>query len=321
MSKSQSICIFASEVAALTGRSPWKTPEQAIGEVLLRHGTDGSARKARHRAEAAHRHAVVDTMSNRVTRRLDLHSLKDEVRRATAAEDTEVREQARAELTRCDIGGDLAESLLDPREPVSTEALARCDVTARPVLRAWRERATENARRMVVEETSNELYQATVVGDKRKIDRLASELDIEGSDCHRQAQQDAAMSAGIIHEDAALERMEKATPARVLSGKQLALRRTLVTERGKRWTLYGKVDALDGEKIVETKQRQKRLFGHVPEYELPQILAYMYMARVPSAIQNEDFNGDRNEHHVEFDTMLWTDIMESLSAMIDRHFE
>jgi hypothetical protein len=224
------------------------------------------------------------------------------------------------ELDRCEIREDVSQRLLDPREPVGAAELAQCDATARPVLRAWRERATENARRLAVEETSNELHRASVVGDKRKVDKLASELGIEGSECHAQAVRDAAVSAGIVQEDEALARMEKAVTQRHLDGKQRTLRRTMVTEGGIHWTLYGKVDAMDGDQIVETKQRQKRLFGRVPDYELPQLLAYMYMARAHSAIQNEDCNGERNEHRVEFDHMLWTDIAESLSAIIDRQF-
>ena len=74
---------------------------------------------------------------------------------------------------------------------------------------------------------------------------------------------------------------------------------------------------MDGGRVVETKQRQKRLFRCVPDYERPQLLAYMYLSRTEYATQNEDFEGERCEHEVAFDTLEWQAIMDDLHAIVD----
>ena len=163
------------------------------------------------------------------------------------------------------------------------------------------------------------------MGDAAKVEAAVRAEGLAGTGAERAALGAARVSAGIVQEDAALRRVEAAAPGRRLDRQQHALRRTMTTGGGLHYVLYGKVDGVltddDGDSIiVETKQRQKRLFGRVPDYELPQLLAYMYMARAPAAIQNEDFQGARNEHRVEFDELLWAAIAEDLAAVVDRHF-
>ncbi len=118
-------------------------------------------------------------------------------------------------------------------------------------------------------------------------------------------------------EPAALARYEAAVPGRSIETEKRKLRREQVTGSGNRWALFGIVDATDDDSVVETKQRQRRLFNRIPTYEMPQLQAYMYMAGVPRAVQNEDYHGERNEHHVEFDAFLWSDQLQRLHDIVD----
>lgn len=314
-----SVCIFASEVAALTGRSPWTTPEEAVGQVLLRHGAGRDAERVRSRAERQRREAVLCAADDGdAAAAAAVAACREQVCEARDAEREALREQVRR------IGAlELARDLDADVHP--DESASGPDASGRAVVAGARKRLRELDDEVAMEARSDRLAAAAVMGDAAKVEAAVRAEGLAGTEAERTALGAARLAAGIVQEDAALRRVEAAAPGRRLDRKQHALRRTMVTGDGVSYVLYGKVDGVltddSGDStIVETKQRQRRLFGRVPDYELPQLLAYMYMARAPVAIQNEDFHGARNEHRVEFDGMLWAAIAEDLATVVDRHF-
>jgi hypothetical protein len=95
------------------------------------------------------------------------------------------------------------------------------------------------------------------------------------------------------------------------------LRRGMTTARGVRWTLCGAAEAVDDEQVVVAVHREQRLEGRVPDDEVAGLLACMYMARVPRAIQRERCGMTVQEHTVEFDPLEWAAIAEELCALVD----
>ena len=95
------------------------------------------------------------------------------------------------------------------------------------------------------------------------------------------------------------------------------LRRSMTTARGVRWTLCGAAEAVDEERVAATVRRTQRLEGRVPDDERAELLACMYMARVPQALQCERCGADVQEHTVYFDPLEWAAIAEELCALVD----
>ena len=87
---------------------------------------------------------------------------------------------------------------------------------------------------------------------------------------------------------------------------------------GHRWVLCGQVDGLDGNRVVELKRRQYKLFGEARSYEKPQLLAYMELTGRQRAVLCEDFRGERLEHEVTFDPKEWDKIVGLVDAVVDR---
>ena len=65
--------------------------------------------------------------------------------------------------------------------------------------------------------------------------------------------------------------------------------------------LKGKVDGIAGDTVVETKNRTRRLFKELREYERVQLECYMYLTGYQKAILTEHYN-DTN-HLLNIHTM------------------
>lgn len=89
--------------------------------------------------------------------------------------------------------------------------------------------------------------------------------------------------------------------------------------------LVGLIDGrkrVDKESIVEIKNRQKRLFGKVPEYEAIQCQVYMKLTGSKRCTLIEQYRESTNEFQLEYDDALWTqEIMPSLVAFAKRLVE
>lgn len=136
--------------------------------------------------------------------------------------------------------------------------------------------------------------------------------------------QKSQMTHGILQEKECLDEMQ-AKLGCVIHSQQKKYKRTLTTQAGNRFVLFGKIDGMqtnnDGSQfLVETKKRKTRLFHCVPDYELVQVHAYMFLTRMDRAILNENFQGTSLQHVIEFDTMLWQNVQEKLCECVDHCF-
>jgi DNA polymerase III epsilon subunit-like protein len=90
---------------------------------------------------------------------------------------------------------------------------------------------------------------------------------------------------------------------------------------GVKWGLAGKVDGFSGGRLVEVKNRKKKLFNRVPEYEQVQVQIYMKMVGVHDATLVESFTDARGtamaEHRVLNDNELWSVILAECGAFVN----
>ncbi len=74
-------------------------------------------------------------------------------------------------------------------------------------------------------------------------------------------------------------------------------------------------------KIVEIKNRMKRLFKSVPEYERVQVLAYLFIHDLREAVLIENYNGQTQEHAIEFDDEYWNRIVSDVRRGVAEIFD
>lgn len=72
------------------------------------------------------------------------------------------------------------------------------------------------------------------------------------------------------------------------------------------------VSNVDGENvIVEIKNRMRKLFGYVPEYEKIQIFSYLYINECEKGLLIENHDKKSNKYDLLFDKKEWDDMIDS----------
>ena len=85
--------------------------------------------------------------------------------------------------------------------------------------------------------------------------------------------------------------------------------------------LVGYIDGrrMMNNQIVEIKNRQRRLFKRVPDYEFIQCQVYMKLTDTLKCTLIEQFQEETMEHEIEYDDTLWTDeILPKLKMFAQR---
>ena len=94
----------------------------------------------------------------------------------------------------------------------------------------------------------------------------------------------------------------------------------LMTVRGVKVYLGGRVDGLTDDAVVEVKTRLRRFLG-TPDYERAQAHAYMHMLDRPRAILVESLNGVERSHTMERDAGFWGGVQSRLAEFLDALLE
>ncbi len=81
--------------------------------------------------------------------------------------------------------------------------------------------------------------------------------------------------------------------------------------------VYGRIDLIEDEVVVEIKNRKYKLFGKIPKYELVQLHAYMYTTRTQKCRHVERFEEYEKETEVSWDQTLWDFVKEGLPSYLE----
>ena len=94
-------------------------------------------------------------------------------------------------------------------------------------------------------------------------------------------------------------------------------KKTMGTVEGIPWILGGRVDGLtpSGD-VVEIKNRMRRLFGSVPDYERVQVLCYCHLLDAKKAYLIEKTQTDHGVHEIQFDADEFEQIRKDLEAFV-----
>jgi hypothetical protein len=307
------ICVYASEVATLCNRNPFRSREEAVGRLTNR--ANGIKKPPAYKqSEDCKRRRVIALASASPTKRVKAEEeLQKSVEDAREQRKVFVDKVTAAAVQSAATHGIAAEQVKRAIDTASTDAMPRAVKSA---VAAAVEAVADKQAKDRVDSAPLSVQVAVAQGDSQKTRIAAASAELPPHTTAR-AVGIANCQNGCDTERQSLTRCEQDTGLTLVDTNK-RFRRVFQTSSGNRWVLWGEVDAItkDGT-VVETKSRQKRLFGRVPDYELPQILAYMYLADCTKAIQNEDFQGKRLQHRVSFDHSLWSELTNQIDQVVD----
>ena len=132
---------------------------------------------------------------------------------------------------------------------------------------------------------------------------------LEGS-----VKQDLRMKRGNIKEDNNLNKTQIKRNIVIDSRNSQMYEKELYCDPERKFNiiLRGKIDGMNDEYVVETKNRTKRLFNMIPDYEKVQLNAYMFMTGKEKALHIECYNEDQNSVEYDFDKLFWEDCCEKV---------
>jgi len=76
--------------------------------------------------------------------------------------------------------------------------------------------------------------------------------------------------------------------------------------------ISAKIDGLQGDMLIEVKNRRNRLFSKIPEYELIQMEIYLRILKLKTAKLVQNFNDKSSEHIYKSSDKLWEFIQDNL---------
>jgi len=130
---------------------------------------------------------------------------------------------------------------------------------------------------------------------------------------------DLMMRRGNIKENNNLDHIQKKRNIVIGSRNTKMYEKVLYTSPDNVYELVvrGKMDGITDEYIVETKNRTKRLFNSIPDYELVQLETYMFLSDMKNAIHIEHYDDDSNEVKYNHDEVFWQDCINKIVNYID----
>lgn len=135
----------------------------------------------------------------------------------------------------------------------------------------------------------------------------------------RAFEKDTQISRGIAREKNSIDNFQKSTGQLVIEQNARRFTKSIGKCRNYDIMLVGKVDGMlqsTGE-VVEVKERRKRLFGRVVDYEKVQLHAYMFLTSTSRIMLRERFDSDSREYWVDFDTEFWKCCLKTLDSFLN----
>ena len=156
---------------------------------------------------------------------------------------------------------------------------------------------------------------------KIKVDEVLKNMPTLNKCLESSVKQDLRMKRGNIKEDNNLDKTEKKSNIKITSRNSEMYERDIYVDPNGKYIIIirGKVDGMNDEYVVETKNRTKRLFNMIPDYEKVQLNAYMFMTCKPKALHIECYNEEQNQTEYDFDKLFWEDCIDKIINFTNKH--
>ena len=156
---------------------------------------------------------------------------------------------------------------------------------------------------------------------KVKVDEVLKNMPTLNKCLESSVKQDLRMKRGNIKEDNNLDKTEKKSNIKITSRNSEMYERDIYVDPEGKYIIIirGKIDGMNDEYVVETKNRTKRLFNMIPDYEKVQLNAYMFMTDKEKAIHIECYNEQQNQTEYGFDKLFWEGCLDKVIEFTNNH--
>ena len=156
---------------------------------------------------------------------------------------------------------------------------------------------------------------------KKKADDVLKSMPTLNKCLESSVKQDLRMKRGNIKEDKNLDKTQQKRNIVIDSRNSQMYEKELHIDPEGRYIVFirGKVDGMNDEYVVETKNRTKRLFNMIPDYEKVQLNAYMFMTGKEKSLHIECYNEEQNSVEYDFDKLFWDDCLDKVIDFTNTH--
>jgi hypothetical protein len=146
----------------------------------------------------------------------------------------------------------------------------------------------------------------------------AAKFELQRADAVAKAASGVRCAFGTAKEAGSREQLVKSTGVQVKHSNQFhKLRLGTMPYARQPWGIGGRLDGLDEQgRVVEIKNRTRRFFPAIPEYERIQVACYMQLLKTRHAVIVEQLNGAQRRTEVEQDDAAWEAIREQLEHVV-----
>ena len=129
--------------------------------------------------------------------------------------------------------------------------------------------------------------------------------------------QDLQMKRGNIKENQNLNHIQQKRDMSIGSRNSQMFVKELFSSDTYRVLVRGKVDGISEDTLIETKNRTKKLFHELRDYERVQIEAYFFLTGLQKALLTEHYNDESNEIEYSHDEDFWCECVAKICKFID----
>lgn len=136
-------------------------------------------------------------------------------------------------------------------------------------------------------------------------------------------QKDLMMKRGNIKENSNLNYIQKKRNMKIKDRNSKMYEKLLYKDPDNIYEIIirGKMDGISNDYIIETKNRTKRLFNHIPDYEKVQLETYMFLSGLNKAIHIEHYNENSNETEYIHNEIFWNNCVNNIIEFIDTNIK
>jgi len=129
--------------------------------------------------------------------------------------------------------------------------------------------------------------------------------------------QDLQMKRGNIKENDNLNQVQQKRDISIGSRNSQMFVKELYSSDTYRVLVRGMVDGISDDILIETKNRTKRLFHELRDYERVQLEAYFFLTGLQKALLTEHYNDKSNEIEYSHDEDFWCKCVEKICQFIE----
>jgi len=129
--------------------------------------------------------------------------------------------------------------------------------------------------------------------------------------------QDLQMKRGNIKENDNLDQIQQKRGMSIGSRNSQMYVKELYSSDTYRILVRGMVDGISDDTLIETKNRTKRLFHELRNYERVQLEAYFFLTGLQKALLTEHYNDESNEIEYSRDEDFWCECVAKIRQFIE----